>query len=108
MRSRKKNGAWLASSRLPAHRMSQEYFYNPLFIGRKARLAADKIVEVERGAIAMGVVRGVCALCGNDRELQDSHLLPKAVYRYVRANTDVIRSPIIVDSYSARNTDRQF
>lgn len=28
---------------------------------------------------------GTCRLCGQSRELRDSHLLPKAVYRYLRS-----------------------
>jgi hypothetical protein len=56
----------------------------------------------------MATLFGVCALCRKERHLQDSHFLPKALYRYVRAKTGAIRSPIIVGSDSARNTDRQF
>jgi len=55
----------------------------------------------------MTTVFGVCALCHNKRELQDSHFLPKALYRYVRARTGAIRSPIVIGTESARNTDRQ-
>lgn len=56
----------------------------------------------------MATLLGVCALCRREGDLQDSHFLPKALYRYVRARTGAIRSPIIIGSDSARNTDRQF
>src|ERR1019366_9059715 len=56
----------------------------------------------------MASVFGICALCRNERELRNSHFLPQALYRYVRANTGAVRSPIIIGSDSARNTDRQF
>jgi hypothetical protein len=56
----------------------------------------------------MASVFGICALCRNERELRNSHFLPQALYRYVRASTGAVRSPIIIGSDSARNTDRQF
>ncbi|HEY3443608.1 MAG TPA: hypothetical protein VGK29_22815 [Paludibaculum sp.] len=39
--------------------------------------------------------------------MQDSHLLPKALYRFVRAKTKGSTSPIVVTRDAAWNTDRQ-
>jgi hypothetical protein len=38
--------------------------------------------------------QGKCKLCGEERELQDSHLLPAAVYRMCRSETDQVADPI--------------
>lgn len=38
--------------------------------------------------------QGKCKLCWEERELQDSHLLPAAVYRMCRSETDEVPDPI--------------
>lgn len=50
---------------------------------------------------------GKCALCGATGPLQDSHLLPQALYRFVRAKTKGNSSPVVMTRGSAWNTDRQ-
>src|SRR5664280_2328887 len=50
---------------------------------------------------------GFCALCLNERELQESHLLPKSLYRYVRPKTQGNTSPVVVSLDRAWNTDKQ-
>ncbi len=49
-------------------------------------------------------VRGQCALCLRDEILMDSHLLPKALYRFVRAADG---SPIVLNRHAAWITDKQ-
>ena len=51
-----------------------------------------------------GEVRGQCALCRRYEVLQDSHLLPKALYRFVRAKDG---SPIVINRHTAWTTDKQ-
>jgi hypothetical protein len=50
---------------------------------------------------------GTCALCLNTAELQDSHLIPKAIYRLLRSAGDDNENPVFVAAGSAVNTSRQ-
>jgi len=49
---------------------------------------------------------GKCRLCQNERQLQDSHLLPKAMYRIMRSDGPN-PEPITVTKGSARVTSKQ-
>ena len=50
---------------------------------------------------------GICALCRNVRELCDSHFLPKALYRLIRANGKRNPHPVRVTSHGRRQTALQ-
>ena len=49
---------------------------------------------------------GRCRLCLNDRELLESHFVPKALYRLVRAGTKGAH-PVLVSADERRQTSRQ-
>jgi hypothetical protein len=49
---------------------------------------------------------GRCRLCSNDRELLESHFVPKALYRLVRAGTKGAH-PVLVSAEERRQTSRQ-
>jgi hypothetical protein len=54
------------------------------------------------------VVRGTCALCVQNRELRNSHLVPKALYRLTRArNGRTNPNPVIVTARGRRQTSFQ-
>jgi hypothetical protein len=53
-------------------------------------------------------VRGVCALCKENRDLRNSHMVPKALYRLMRARSDHSNpNPMIVTSRGRRQTSFQ-
>jgi hypothetical protein len=51
--------------------------------------------------------RGVCALCKQDSMLQDSHLMPKAMYRMLRSTDLVNPNPTIISDRAMWETSRQ-
>lgn len=51
--------------------------------------------------------RGICALCQNDAELQDSHLIPKAAYKALCEPDHVIRNPVLVTAEVTLQTSEQ-
>src|SRR3982074_2531244 len=50
------------------------------------------------------VPRGICKLCLEDKELCDSHLLPKSLYALLKSKK---KDPVMVTSEVARHTSRQ-
>lgn len=48
-----------------------------------------------------------CALCLRAADLCASHLLPKALYRYIRAKSGTVNDPIQFDGHSAVSTSKQ-
>lgn len=51
--------------------------------------------------------QGICALCQRNAELQDSHLIPKGVYKALREPDHVIRHPVLVTSSATVQTSEQ-
>ena len=52
-------------------------------------------------------ISGMCALCHQVRELRDSHLVPKALYRLTRLKARGAADPVIVTSTIRRQTSFQ-
>jgi hypothetical protein len=52
-------------------------------------------------------IEGICALCRRVSHLQDSHLMPKALYRMLRNPELVNPNPIFMSKGSIRGTSRQ-
>ena len=50
---------------------------------------------------------GVCALCHQNAELRDSHLIPKGVYKALREPDHVIRHPILVTAAATVQSSEQ-
>src|SRR5579872_4908782 len=50
---------------------------------------------------------GCCALCRHTRELQDSHFVPKALYRLARAADSNNAHPVMLSASGRRQTSRQ-
>ena len=56
----------------------------------------------------MNPIAGTCCLCLQVRDLQESHLVPKALYRLARAGTRSRNpNPVIVTTKTLRQTSRQ-
>ena len=51
--------------------------------------------------------RGTCRLCRKERELKDSHLIPKAYYRLMRMRGAKNPNPVVVSPGVAYQTSRQ-
>jgi hypothetical protein len=52
-------------------------------------------------------MQGLCKLCGRDSCLEDSHLIPAAVYRLLRSSISVNPNPVFITSQGAVQTSRQ-
>ncbi len=50
---------------------------------------------------------GVCALCHSEDDLKGSHLLPKALYRFMRIEGPRKVSPVLINTTTAWNSDKQ-
>jgi len=48
-----------------------------------------------------------CALCLQDRDLQDSHLMPRALYKYLRDTADANPNPLVVTATKEFQTSKQ-
>jgi hypothetical protein len=53
------------------------------------------------------MLRGICALCQKDAELQDSHLIPKGVYKALCEPDNVVRNPVLVTAAVTLQTSEQ-
>jgi len=51
--------------------------------------------------------RGICALCKRNADLQDSHLIPKGVYKALREPDHVIPNPVLVTASVTLQTSDQ-
>ncbi len=51
--------------------------------------------------------RGICKLCQRLRNLQESHLIPRALYAMSRDPTDKNPHPVIITAAVAMRTSRQ-
>lgn len=61
---------------------------------------------LRRGTIAAGMREGICRLCLNQGPLQESHILPKALYRYLLASGG--SAPVVVTrGVGAHQTNKQ-
>lgn len=52
-------------------------------------------------------MRNPCKLCGRDGELQDSHLVPRSVYKTLMAPDQRNPNPVLIQPGSAHQTSRQ-
>ena len=55
----------------------------------------------------MAMPTGTCALCMQMKDLQDSHLLPRAFYKLARSAGEKNPNPIVVTPIVAMKTSKQ-
>lgn len=53
------------------------------------------------------VRQGICKLCLQTRELQDSHFIPSAMYKYLRDPSEKNPNPVVVDRKAGATTSKQ-
>jgi len=53
------------------------------------------------------IIQGCCRLCGTDAVLQDSHLMPKSIYKMMLGSGSSNLNPVVVNPREAKQTSRQ-